>query len=357
MAGDSDSDEEKESSTLPRDLLSPVPTDQATTIVVFGVDGNLATMKLLPTLFHLWRRRLLPRDAIIAGFARPRGAGGRFMDTSEFRAHVRSLIMANDKQNSIADADGFSQCCHFQPGQFGDVGHMRALLNLLDMEEHRREAARSHGLQWVRAYQRRSSPGAIDPDAPAGPSAPGPGMPLSRASSPPSRVRMYYLSVPPFLYSQICAAVVEARGGGGSGGGGGGGGMSDIAWRRTADARRTGRIEERFVLEKPFGRDHATCVELMRSISGVGLSEADTFYIDHYLGKELVMNLLVLRFANVCFGAIWNRQHIKSVQASAMATNAPHSPATPAAFAPRACAGALHPFSRAPASCTPFGLC
>ena len=44
------------------------------------------------------------------------------------------------------------------------------------------------------------------------------------------------------------------------------------------------------------------------------LKKSQTFYIDHYLGKELVMNLLVLRFANVCFGAVWNRQHIKSVQ-------------------------------------------
>ena len=47
---------------------------------------------------------------------------------------------------------------------------------------------------------------------------------------------------------------------------------------------------------------------------------ARRFYIDHYLGKELVMNLLVLRFANVCFGAVWNRQHIKSVQVSGVMT-------------------------------------
>lgn len=44
------------------------------------------------------------------------------------------------------------------------------------------------------------------------------------------------------------------------------------------------------------------------------LREDEIYRIDHYLGKELVMNLLVLRFANVCFQAIWNRQHIKSVQ-------------------------------------------
>ena len=70
--------------------------------------------------------------------------------------------------------------------------------------------------------------------------------------------------------------------------------------------------EEQFILEKPFGRDVDTCSQLMAKLSM--LKKSQTFYIDHYLGKELVMNLLVLRFANVCFGAVWNRQHIKSVQ-------------------------------------------
>ena len=36
--------------------------------------------------------------------------------------------------------------------------------------------------------------------------------------------------------------------------------------------------------------------------------------MDHYLGKELVMNLVVLRFANECFGGVWSRQHLSSVQ-------------------------------------------
>ena len=44
------------------------------------------------------------------------------------------------------------------------------------------------------------------------------------------------------------------------------------------------------------------------------LAENEIYRIDHYLGKELVMNLLVLRFANVSFNGIWDRQHIKSVQ-------------------------------------------
>ena len=48
--------------------------------------------------------------------------------------------------------------------------------------------------------------------------------------------------------------------------------------------------------------------QLMRAIAAAGLKGSDTFYIDHYLGKELVMNLLVLRFANVGIGALSNRK-------------------------------------------------
>ena len=51
------------------------------------------------------------------------------------------------------------------------------------------------------------------------------------------------------------------------------------------------------MLEKPFGRSLDTCSQLMGQLSMLRAHE--TFYIDHYLGKELVMNLLVLRFANV----------------------------------------------------------
>ena len=350
-AGESDSDDEKECSLLPRDLLSPVPSDQATTIVVFGVDGNLATLKLLPTLFHLWQRKLLPRDTIIMGYARPKGGGGRFSDAAEFRAHVRSLLLGQQAHPSVTDVDDFSHCCFFQPGQFGDVECTRALLDRLDVEEHSREAARSLGHKWLeRARTRRS--GVHDPDAPRL-IAPGPGMPSKAMGAPlPNRVRMYYLSVPPFLYAQICQGIVEAREldaqpplsrvnssrdrdlvyASGAASAGAPTRASPVvaqaseaadatedstrqASRRAIhSARRAGRVEERFVLEKPFGRDHRTCCELMRSIRRAGLTAADTFYIDHYLGKELVMNLLVLRFANVCFGAIWNRQHIKSVQ-------------------------------------------
>ena len=58
------------------------------------------------------------------------------------------------------------------------------------------------------------------------------------------------------------------------------------------------------MLEKPFGRDSASCAAMIRELSFI--PEEELYRIDHYLGKELVMNLLVLRFANVCFQAIAN---------------------------------------------------
>merc|ERR1719486_1319890 len=70
---------------------------------------------------------------------------------------------------------------------------------------------------------------------------------------------------------------------------------------------------DRFVLEKPFGKCAASCASLCRELASL-LREDEAYRIDHYLGKELVMNVLVLRFANICFEAIWNRQHIANVQ-------------------------------------------
>lgn len=69
----------------------------------------------------------------------------------------------------------------------------------------------------------------------------------------------------------------------------------------------------RLVVEKPFGRDLATALALDRSIRAV-FREDQIYRIDHYLGKETVQNLLVLRFANGIFEPLWNRNHVDHVQ-------------------------------------------
>ena len=69
----------------------------------------------------------------------------------------------------------------------------------------------------------------------------------------------------------------------------------------------------RLVVEKPFGQDLASAKELNSTLN-VHFSEDQIFRIDHYLGKETVQNLLVMRFANAIFEPIWNRRYIDHVQ-------------------------------------------
>jgi glucose-6-phosphate 1-dehydrogenase len=71
--------------------------------------------------------------------------------------------------------------------------------------------------------------------------------------------------------------------------------------------------DARVIVEKPFGRDLASAVEL-GAVAHAVFPERSIFRIDHFLGKEAIMNLLYFRFANTFLEPIWNRDHVASVQ-------------------------------------------
>jgi glucose-6-phosphate 1-dehydrogenase len=104
--------------------------------------------------------------------------------------------------------------------------------------------------------------------------------------------RLYYLAVPPQFFSTI-AEFLSAE-------------------KMVTDPERGGPFT-RVIIEKPFGRDLPTAQELNR-VAVSAFRERQVFRIDHYLGKETVQNLLVLRFANGIFEPFWNRQYIDHVQ-------------------------------------------
>jgi glucose-6-phosphate 1-dehydrogenase len=113
--------------------------------------------------------------------------------------------------------------------------------------------------------------------------------------------RLFYLAIPPSLFGVVAAHIRASL-------------FTKKGWNR-------------LVIEKPFGRDLETFLELSRDLAM--FSEDELFRIDHYLGKEMVQvracvrvlarshtrvqNLMVLRFANSFFSPVWNRQHIAAV--------------------------------------------
>jgi glucose-6-phosphate 1-dehydrogenase len=82
---------------------------------------------------------------------------------------------------------------------------------------------------------------------------------------------------------------------------------------RAGLARQSQEAWRRVIIEKPFGHDFGSAVALNAQILKV-LSEDQIYRIDHFLGKETVQNILVLRFANGVFEPLWNRDHVDHVQ-------------------------------------------
>ncbi|TAL98017.1 MAG: glucose-6-phosphate dehydrogenase [Paraburkholderia sp.] len=108
---------------------------------------------------------------------------------------------------------------------------------------------------------------------------------LAEASRPGVR-RVFYLATAPALFTTICDNLAAV-----------------------------GLVDEhsRVVLEKPLGHDLASARAINHSV-GQHFAETQIYRIDHYLGKETVQNLMVLRFGNAIFGPLWQAPYIKSVQ-------------------------------------------
>lgn len=76
---------------------------------------------------------------------------------------------------------------------------------------------------------------------------------------------------------------------------------------------------KRLVIEKPFGRDLASAKALNEQIR-TAFAEDEIYRIDHYLGKEMVQNIEVIRFANAIFEPLWNNRYISNIQVTSSET-------------------------------------
>ncbi|HEY2488146.1 MAG TPA: glucose-6-phosphate dehydrogenase [Streptosporangiaceae bacterium] len=214
-------------------------------LVMFGVTGDLARKKLLPAIYDLANRGLLPPGFSLVGFAR------RDWENEDF-AQLTYEAVKQHARTPFRDSvwQQVSEGVRFVPGEFTDDEAFDRLAETVKQLD----AERGTGGNYA-----------------------------------------FYLSIPPKTFPDVIQQLKRS-------------GLSD-----PGDSSDGVQPWRRVVIEKPFGHDLASARELNAMLDAVFPANA-VFRIDHYLGKETVLNILALRFANTLWEPIWNRSYVDHVQ-------------------------------------------
>ncbi|MHC4207426.1 MAG: glucose-6-phosphate dehydrogenase [Planctomycetota bacterium] len=210
--------------------------------VVFGASGDLTHRKLLISMFMLFTENLLSDRFYLLGCGRK-----KFSD-EDFRSKAEKSIRSSSDFLSSKQLDDFVSRLYYIDGNYDEAGLYESIASRI-----------------VELNQKHNVEGNI----------------------------VFYLSVPPFLYTKIVEHL----------------GSAGLACTKESGSKQ----QVKLVIEKPFGRDLSSAVDLNHSISRC-FKESQIYRIDHYLGKETVQNILMLRFANAIFEPVWNRNYIDNIQ-------------------------------------------
>ncbi|CAL5371700.1 unnamed protein product [Camellia sinensis] len=233
-------------------------------IVLLGASGDLAKKKTFPALFNLYRQELncisiltSYRVGCTQGFLNPDeghifGYARTKISDDELRNRIRGNLVPGKGASGeqLEEVSKFLQLIRYVSGSYDSEEGFQ----LLDKEISKHE--------------------------------------FSKNTKEGSSRRLFYLALPPSVYPSVCKMI-----------------RNYCMNKCTADLGGWTRI----VVEKPFGKDLDSSEQLSAQI-GELFDEQQIYRIDHYLGKELVQNLLVLRFANRFFLPLWNRDNIDNVQ-------------------------------------------
>ena len=209
-------------------------------LLIFGASGDLTTRKLIPALYELYVRNLLPENFVILGAARTG------LTDNEFRRKQCDGILTSQKELSAKDArlSLFLKRVYYMGFDTQNTDEYETLKNRVEE--------------------------------------------LQNLYSLPDNI-VFYMATPPEMYEVIPL------------------GLQKCGLAYTSDGFR------RIVVEKPFGTDIKSAKHLTRLLESI-FDEHDIYRIDHYLGKETVQNILVLRFSNGIFEPLWNRNYIDHVE-------------------------------------------
>mmetsp|Transcript_6414 Transcript_6414/g.18480 ORF Transcript_6414/g.18480 Transcript_6414/m.18480 type:complete len:790 (+) Transcript_6414:39-2408(+) len=238
-------------SAVSQDDAKRAESEEHTTFVVLGASGDLAKKKTFPALFSLFCEGRLPRNFTIVGYARTELSFDDFWERlSPGLSKVGAFFC--DKGTLSVRLRGMSHICLF-PDKFRErCTYFCGQYGSPD------DAARLDKLLQDKHEAK-----------------------FARAN------RMYYLALPPTQFADAVRA------------------FKPLAWSQKG--------WNRVIVEKPFGHDLPSSDKLASELMAV-LEEKETYRIDHYLGKEMVLNLMALRFGNVAFTPIWSNHYVANVR-------------------------------------------
>jgi glucose-6-phosphate 1-dehydrogenase len=231
-------------------------------LVIFGASGDLTHRKLIPALYDLSRSNgsgTLPRPFAVVGVSRTPMSDEQFRD--KMKESVRQFAGSFDESTWTE----FARSLYYYAGDAAKAEMYAGLVQRLG------------GL--------------------------GEKLGINKAGGHPNA--LFYLSVSPELYEPIIARIGDS-------------GMVTEG-KRWCSLDPSQTAWQRIIVEKPFGTDLKSAQSLNMALGRV-FEEESIYRIDHYLGKELVQNILVMRFANTIFEPIWNRGYIDHVQLTAAET-------------------------------------
>ncbi|MGB0721714.1 MAG: glucose-6-phosphate dehydrogenase [Gammaproteobacteria bacterium] len=238
------------------DGLGGDPIPGPCSIVIFGGAGDLSRRKLLPALYNLHLDGLLPSPCCVVGFARSADVDEGFREFAHkgISTYSRRPIDSGGQTSGggTAGVDD-TDWNDFAERLYYHQGDLTDPTSYTALREHLEQ--------------------------------------IERERSIPAN-RIYYLAIPPD-FIDTCARNLHAAG-------------------LVSDPADTGRYT-RIIVEKPIGTDLASARAVNESLAAC-FDETQTFRIDHYLGKETVQNILVMRFGNSIFEPLWNSKYIDHVQ-------------------------------------------
>lgn len=209
-------------------------------MVVFGASGDLAQRKLVGSLYGLYKRQLLPDEFYFLG------CGRKQLSDQDYRELTLKSVSKIEQDLDLVQE--FLEKIYYISGNYDDSRFY------MDIKSRLMELDKKHKVD---------------------------------------NTRLFYLSVPPFLYELIVEQLGKA-------------GLSCCD-----DSEKLPNA--RLVIEKPFGRDLDSALALDAKIHHC-FNESQIYRIDHYLGKETVQNILMFRFANTIFEPVWNRNFVDHIQ-------------------------------------------